>query len=126
MNKQVNITELRIGRNINGKPMDAVSWTGFVKTARKFVEDFGRDIEADEYWVETHLSDAGQYKGETEESAVLTVYWTPHGLTTAEFDQWAVDELVRKAGLLAALFEQEAVAVVHGGRSTLVEATEVK
>jgi len=126
MNKQVNITELRIGRNIGNTPMSVVDWTNFVKAARTVVEGFGRDIEADEFWVETHFSDAGRYNGQTEESAVVTVYWTPHGLTTAEFDQWAVDELVRKAGILAYLFEQDTVAVVHGGRSTLVEATGVK
>ncbi len=126
MSKQVNITELRIGRNIDGTPMDADQWAEFVAAAREAAEEFGRDIEADEFWVETHFSDAGQYNGQTEESAVVTVYWTPHGLTTAEFDQWAVDELVRKAGELAWEFDQETVAVVHGGRSTLVEATEVK
>lgn len=126
MDKQVNITELRIGRNIDGTPMEAGRWAQFVIDARQAVAEFAENIEADEFWVESHLSNAGQYNGQTEDSAVVTVYWTPHGLTTAEFDQWAIDRLAARAAELADQYEQETVAVVNGGRSTLVEATEVK
>jgi hypothetical protein len=110
------ITELRIGRNIDGKPMGTISWLHFIQKAESLLAQCG----SKESRVENHkgtgswLNDEGDW--EYEESAVVTLY------DTTPLDSSLRTGLEQDAARLAEGYQQEAIAVVYG-ESSLVRAT---
>jgi hypothetical protein len=119
----MNTTELRIGRNINGTPMRSKDWKQFQADALAVLEQFAQDIEADESWTEVHFG-TGTWTNaagvtESEDSAVVTLYWSEHGLLSADRTQFELDQLESAVAKLADRYLQDAVALVHG-RSNLV------
>ena len=133
MSKKVRLTELRIGRNHNkgpfemegdGTTMGDQKWESFKADAREALEAFAFYIEADSFWIETHTG-IGTWTDKdgvdhTEESAVVTLYWTEHGLNGPSRTRYAYRKLYDRAATLALVFNQDAVAVIRDGRSILV------
>jgi hypothetical protein len=126
----IQLVELRFGRNykaytsrgLETLALDSDRWLTFQDAAAGALGVAQRSLQVPtldslEQWVEVHTSTRGQYQGETEESAVATLY------TSAE----SIDDTVRAvletyAAVLARVFAQDSVAVVIDGRSTLVKA----
>lgn len=130
MSNTYNLTELRIGRNINGTPMSAESWEKFQAIAEELLQEFGIDSEADTYWTEIHTGTGtwtdGDGIAQTEDSAVVTLYWTEHGLHDGDARvEAAYTTLEVEVAKLAGFFRQDAIAVVREGRSILVSKEEV-
>jgi hypothetical protein len=128
--QQYNITELRLGRNVGTQSMGLTRWSEFQADAIAALEFFAGTLEADEYWTEVHIG-TGTYTDESgvtvvEESAVVTLYWSEHGLNDVDaLARIALDGLENDAAIYATRYNQDAIAVVHGGRSTLVKAKAV-
>ena len=124
------LIEIRIGRNIGDTPMTNKDWDRFQADAVAALEFFAQTVEADESWTEVHIG-TGTYTDESgvtvvEESAVVTLYWSEHGLNNVEaLTALALLQLNYDAFVLATEHQQDAVAVVAGGRSTLVKAKAV-
>jgi hypothetical protein len=121
------LIEFRIGRNINGVPMYHGEWAEFIRAARTPLENLATELQARaigkelKQWVEVHTGTGtwtNEETGETEseDSAVVTLYTNA---TAAELDGWQ-DTLYIDAGELAWDFDQDAVALVWQGVSTLV------
>ena len=131
MSTSYNITELRLGRNIGTEPMTKKIWDRFKADAVAALEFFSQTVEADEFWTEVHTSLGGRYTdgdGVTtgEESAIVTLYWSKHGLNDVDaLTRIALGDLENDASIYATRYKQDAIAVVHGGRSTLVRAKAV-
>lgn len=133
MSNTVKLTELRIGRNYNNNPcvvegdgttMSDQAWDRFKADAREALEVFAFYIKADSYWTETHTG-IGTWTDKdgvehTEESAVVTLYWTEHGLNLPSVTRFSYKRLYNRAATLALVFNQDAVAVIRDGRSILV------
>lgn len=115
----MNITEIRIGRNIGNVPMPAVDWQRFIDEARTDLVDFAKDIQAENYWTEVHTG-TGTFEGISEDSAIITLYWDNGNPTPARVEH-AHNQLTDHLIWLAAWYHQKAVAAVHG-TSTLVSA----
>ena len=120
-----NLTEVRIGRNIKNEPMAKGRWVRFQDDIVASLRFFAGTVEADEFWTEVHHG-SGTWDGVEEESAVVTLYWSEHGLNDADaLVRIALADLENDASIFATRYEQDAIAVVHGGRSTLVKAKAV-
>lgn len=115
----IQLIEYRIGRNVNGTPMAQPLWNSFVAECVGTLEGVATGLQADTIseltqWTEVHISDAGRFDGELEESAVVTLY------TDADVDLSVHAVLVDFAAEAARRYHQVAVALVWEGRSTLV------
>jgi hypothetical protein len=133
MSNTVRLTELRIGRNYNegpfsidgdGTTLSDQAWESFKTMTRDALHVFAVQIEADTFWIETHTG-TGTWTGDdgvthTEESAVVTLYWTENGLNGPSRTRYAYRRLYDTAGIIAFTFNQDAVAVIRDGRSILV------
>ena len=113
------LTELRFGRNIKGTPMGSDDWAVFQQSARGILEAYGTRV-AGASWVEVHTG-TGTWTDEdgtvvVEESAVATLY------SEGPLFGPAVSELFELVAGHAAIFEQDAIAVVLGGTSHLIKA----
>jgi len=125
-NTPTTLTELRIGRNINGVPMSDARWESFVGHCRAILDGLAvgeqnLTVRRLTQWIEVHRG-IGTWTDDngieqSEESAVVTLYSDgEHG------DEATIDLLMDLASQLAADFEQDAVAVVVGGVSYLARA----
>jgi hypothetical protein len=123
------IIEYRIGRNVGTTPMSEMQWSDYIEQARAILDGAAAGLQRETanrltQWTEVHTG-MGTWTDEDgtevrEESAVVTLYTDSDTL-----DEPLHDLLVELAGDLAARFEQDAVALVFGGVSTLVPAVEV-
>ena len=109
------ITELRIGRNINGTPMDEIQWVTFIHKAACLLGQYGEEGST----IENHRG-TGSWENEdgtveTEDSAVVTLYGT------TPLDSFLRTTLKRDVAWLAEDYGQQAIAVVYG-ESVLVSA----
>ena len=116
----INITELRFGRNIGTEPMSADRWSAFQADVVAALEALAEGARVTESWVEVHLG-TGSWTAEDgstvdEESAVVTLYWS------GDLRPFELEQLELDASIYANRYRQDAIAVVHGGRSTLVKA----
>lgn len=137
MATQTHIIEYRIGRNIGSVPMDDRRWLAFQNDARAILLGIAdglnnprhdliaagvAGVELLTQWTEVHRG-IGTWTGDdgleqSEESAVVTLY-----TSALELELFTLrDLLVELAGELAARFEQDAIALVWQGQSTLVPA----
>lgn len=123
----MNIIEIRIGKNVNGAPMVDDRWASFVDQARAVLDGIAAGLAQGRLTplssrTEVHRgigtwTDADGVE-QFESSAVVSLY-----LDAPLFEfSTARDTLMEFAAELAAEFEQDAVAVVWQGESTLVSA----
>ena len=121
---------MRIGRNVGTVPMDDERWESFIGQARAVLDgvaaglDRGR-VEPFTQWTEVHIGQ-GTWTADdgsvvVEQSAVVSLFTSSSLLDRLGTDRMLVDA----AAELAAEFEQDAVAVVTGGVSLLVDAAAV-
>ena len=126
MSNNTHIIEYRIGRNIDGAPMDDAQWAEFIRMTRDPLEGVALTLQREttrklKQWVEVHTgrgewTDEETGETEPEESAVITLYTDADAQDLDGFQE----ELEYNAGELAWIFEQDAVALVWQGVSTLV------
>lgn len=123
------LIEFRFGRNINGTPMPLDRWTQFQAEARAILDGVATGLQAGlepfKQWTEVHTG-TGTWTNEdgsieSEDSAVVTLYTSASTLYTFTLR----DTLIDFAAELAADYEQDAVALVVDGESTLVEPDEL-
>ena len=124
------LVEFRFGRNINGTPMSLDRWAQFQAEARAILDGVATGLQAGsleplKQWTEVHTG-TGTWVNEdgtveSEDSAVVTLYTNASTLCTFTLR----DTLVDFAAELATDYEQDAVAVVYAGESTLVSAKAV-
>ena len=125
--ENVNLTEIRIGRNVNGVPMSDTDWARFTDAAHGALRAVSVGVVHPESWIEVHEG-GGKWDGD-ETSAVVTLYWAPRGEGWAGEDDvrgYLLEGLSRHAEHLAFVFRQDAVAVVSGGRSFLLTGDHIK
>ena len=102
--------QLNIGRNVGNAPMEQDRWEWFVSTAQSILmgaqhrvggSPSGESLRAD---TQVHYG-AGIWAGVAEESAHISLFWE-HGIDA--------DYVREQAGVVARMFEQDAVAVIVG------------
>lgn len=121
----MNIIELRIGRNVGSVPMPAQRWQQFVDHSVAVLEGVAEGLNRGR--VEPLSSRTEVHRGTgtwtdangvtvSEESAVVSLYLDASLLEFCD----AREVLVELVGELASEFQQDAIAVVWQGTSTLV------
>ena len=112
---KVTYAQLNIGRNVGNVPMDDKQWEWFISTAQSVLMGAQHLIpcghgDAQRNDVQVHRG-AGVWGGVAEESAHVSLYWET-GMDA--------DYIAEQAGVMARMFEQEAIAVILD--STLITA----
>ena len=112
---KVTYAQLNIGRNVGTVPMDDKQWAWFISTAQSVLMGAQHLIpcghgDAQRNDVQVHRG-AGVWGGVAEESAHVSLYWET-GMDA--------DYINEQAGVMARMFDQDAIAVITG--STLVTA----
>lgn len=111
----VTYAQLNIGRNVGSVPMDDKQWDWFISTAQSVLMGAQHRIpvnhgNAQRDDVQVHRG-ARVWGGVAEESAHVSLYWET-GMDA--------DYITEQAGVMARMFDQDAVAVILG--STLITA----
>ena len=108
---KVTYAQLNIGRNVGNVPMDDKRWEWFVSAAQSVLMGAQHRIpcgHGDALRTEVHLHlGAGVWGGVAEESAHVSLYWET-GMDA--------DYITEQAGVMARMFDQDAVAVILGSK----------
>lgn len=102
--------QLNIGRNVGNTPMDDSRWEWFVSTAQSILMGAQHRVggspagESQRKDTQVHYG-AGIWGGVAEESAHISLFWE-QGMD--------VDYIREQAGVIARMFEQDAIAVIVG------------
>lgn len=112
---QVTYARLNIGRNVGFEPMDDKQWEWFISTAQSVLMGAQHRVpvtngNAQRDHVQVHRG-TGYWGGLPEESAHVSLYWD-RGMDA--------DYITEQAGVMARMFDQDAIAVILG--STLITA----